>query len=340
MWRELRDRCRSIEPGTVVVTPESEDPFTVGSVGSDRIVVEFLESDGERVLGRDQFEALYDRLESDLDGMSLTDLPAGVEPYVSIVSLSSRYVVEDSSNEIRFLGQDESPGATNGEDGDGRTDSPYLRPDWTVRKPPERLHDDAILLVDALGRHDLEDVGSIPPETLADVYVLLSDVQRGSNDLRKEVGDHLLEHVGPDGRLHGQFGTVQRTTRNRRRLREVDVIFEALDDRNIPREWVMGIAREKLDVVLAVTDLEEDAVYDVEIRCIPRRLPSRRPKSSPDSRVSGTNSPTSTLKKPTSCGADRGPRRANRDRSRNGVVHAGSCWSREPSEVITDGRRP
>ncbi|WP_411714777.1 hypothetical protein [Natronomonas sp.] len=30
----------------------------------------------------------------------------------------------------------------------------------------------------------------------------------------------------------------------------------------MPREWVLGVDEEKLDVVLAVTDVEESAVYD------------------------------------------------------------------------------
>jgi sirohydrochlorin ferrochelatase len=41
-------------------------------------------------------------------------------------------------------------------------------------------------------------------------------------------------------------------------------VFDALDEHGIPREWVIGVNPDTLDVVLALTDLEEDAVYDVE----------------------------------------------------------------------------
>jgi sirohydrochlorin ferrochelatase len=41
-------------------------------------------------------------------------------------------------------------------------------------------------------------------------------------------------------------------------------VLDALDEHGIPREWVLGVDPETLDVVLAVTDLSEDEVYDVD----------------------------------------------------------------------------
>lgn len=254
VWRELRDRCEAVDPDEVLVTPASERPFVVRSSEADRIVVEMVRTGEERSLWRDQFEVLDDRLASEPDGVPLEDLPVGVEPYVTVLSLVPRYAADEADGRLRAA---DVPGAE-------ASESPFRRPAWTARSSRERVHDDAVLLADALARHDLEDLESLPPETLVDLYVLLSDVQRGANRLRREVGDELLPRVGPDARLHGRFGTVHRTTRDRRQLRDEEAVLDVLDEEGVPHEWVLGVDPEKLDVVLAVTDIDEREVYDVE----------------------------------------------------------------------------
>lgn len=248
-WRRLREAATGLGPDTVLVTPASERAFTVRSVEDDRIVVAYVD-DGERRLRRDQFAVLSDRL---ADGaMPVGDLPSGVEPYVALFSLLPGHELADGA--LRRTAS--VPGG----------ESPLLRPAWTARRPPERVHDDAVLLADLLSRLDAGalDLATVPDERLTDLYVLLSDVQRGADGLRSEAGDALLEHVGPEGRLHGRYGTVTRVTRERRRPRDDETILTALDAADVPREWVLGVDPEKLDVVLAATDLEESAVYEVE----------------------------------------------------------------------------
>jgi hypothetical protein len=252
VWQELRDRSDAVSPDEVLIAPASERPFDITSIDPDRIVVEFVRGDDERTLRRDQFEVLYNRLETDSDGVSLTELPAGVEPYVAVMSLSTRYAV------------DESDGRLSRSDGREANETPFRRPAWTARTSPERVHDDAVLLADTLEREEDADPKSLSPESLVDLYVLLSDVQRGADRLRREIGDHSLDYIGPDARFHGRFGTVHRTNRERRRLKDDETILDALDQVGIPHSWVMGVDPEKLDVVLTVTDLQERAVYDVD----------------------------------------------------------------------------
>ena len=251
LWRTLRDRSASLGPDAVLVTPSSERPFVVDSTDEERIAVRYLDTDEARTLRRDQFAVLYDRLASNAESLSLQALPAGVEPYASVLSLAPQFVIDESTGEMRYA-----------EVGD--EESPFRRPAWTARTEPERVRDDALLLVDHLDRHGTDDPGSLSSNALVDLYVLLSDVQRGSDRLRRRFGDRLLEYVGPDARLHGRFGTVYRTTRERRHPKDDETVFDALDDAGIPREWVLGVDVEKLDVVLAVTDLDESDVYDVE----------------------------------------------------------------------------
>jgi hypothetical protein len=133
-----------------------------------------------------------------------------------------------------------------------------------ARSAPERVHDDAVLLADQLDRVDATAPAALATDVLTDVYVLLSDVQRGADRLRRRVGEPLLDRLGPDQQLSGRFGTIHRTSRERRRAKDDETVFEALDERGIPHEWVLGVDPDKLDVILAVTDLTEDGVYDID----------------------------------------------------------------------------
>lgn len=248
-WQGVRRQCESLEPGAELVTPVSDRPFRIESTFDDRIVVRFADSGEGRTLWREQFEVLVDRLAD--DPIRVPDLAPGIEPYAAVLSLSAEHVVDDGT--LR-----RSPeGTTAGE-------SPYLVPAEEARTPPERVHDDALLLASTLKRVETGDPASLDTDTLTDLYVLLSDVQRGADRFRGSVRTPLLDRLGPDQQLHGRFGTVRRTTRERRRTKEDGTVLDALDDHGIPREWVLGVDPEKLDVVLAVTDLNEGEVYDVD----------------------------------------------------------------------------
>lgn len=249
VWETLRTQCEDLEPGAELRTPISERRFRVVGTAQDRITVRFLDSDEERSLWREQFDVLLDGLD---DGSVRVDaLQPGVEPYASVLTLSGEFTTDGETIE-------RAPTET----ADG--ESPYLIPATEARSQPERVHDDALLLADFLERHDAADPVALDTETLTDLYVLGSDVQRGSDRLRRSAREPLLERLGPDQRLHGRFGTVRRTTRERRYVKDDETVFDALDEHGIPREWVLGIDRDKLDVVLSATDLTEAAVYDVD----------------------------------------------------------------------------
>ena len=250
VWRDLRTEATDLDSGTVLVTPATDRPFVVTSSADDRIVVEFRERDEERILWRDQFEVLYERLADEGEELSASELPPGVEPYVVVLSLGLAFDVDGDT--LRA-----SDDGVAGE-------SPFRHPEWEVRTTPERAHDDALLLADALERYDVADLDSLATEELVNLYVLLSDVQREADRFRSATSDLLLDRIGPEGRLHGQFGSVTRTSRRRRRLKPTEDVLDALEAAGIPEDWVLGIDRDKLDVVLSVTDLEESAVYDVD----------------------------------------------------------------------------
>ncbi|WP_222918515.1 hypothetical protein [Natrinema sp. SYSU A 869] len=247
-WTTLRQQCETLEPGAELVTPVSERPFEIEQADDDRIVVRFGDSGETRPLWREQFVVFLEQLNE--GAVSIEHLQPGVEPYASVVTLADEYTADEE-----MISYD--PDAGGGE-------SPFLVPPAAARDQPERVHDDALLLAALLEALDTDDPAALDTDSLTDLYVLASDVQHGSNRVRRSARDPLLERLGPDQELHGRYGTVRRTTRERRKPKDAETIFAALDDYGIPREWVTGVDRDKVDVVLAVTDLEESEVYDVD----------------------------------------------------------------------------
>lgn len=250
VWRDLRATCESVRDDVTLLTPVSRRRFVVEAVEEDGIVVSFPDEGAERSLAREQFEMLYDRVATGSVGISLADLSARVEPYATVFSLSDRYAIDEEEAVLR---------AAEGETGE----NPLVQQGRAEPPVPEQAHGDLLLLADLIERYDVREPGSLPTAQLADLYVLLSEVQWGADEFRRLVSDELLDRIGPDGRVHGRFGTVNRTVRERRRPKPDEEVFAALDEVGVPREWVTGVDPEKLDVVLAVTDVEESDVYDV-----------------------------------------------------------------------------
>jgi len=248
LWNAIQERCAALEPGTELVTPLSNRPFRVREISTDRLRIRFDDSGEKRPLWREQFEVLSDRLAK--HRLAVAELPPGGEPYTAILTLLADFGVED--DEIAYVPEPEMGGG-----------SPYLISPADARTRPERLHDDAILLADLLDSMEPIDLETLDTGTLTDLYVLLSDVQHEADRLRQTARESLLSRLGPDQELHGRFGTVRRTTRERRRPKDDETIFDVLNEHGIPREWVLGVDSDKLDVVLAATDLEEEEVYDV-----------------------------------------------------------------------------
>ena len=86
----------------------------------------------------------------------------------------------------------DAPTTTHGLDEEPSRESDRAEPDIEV-------YADVLLLIDALERHDLTVMTDLETGILIDLYTLLSDVQRGANDLRQDVADVLLNRV-----QHGQ----------------------------------------------------------------------------------------------------------------------------------------
>ena len=131
-------------------------------------------------------------------------------------------------------------------------------------EPDLEIYSDALLLIDALERHDPSVLEDVETPVLVNLYTLLSDVQRDANDLRKDVSDVMLDRLHHDQPVHGQFGSVQRTTRRRRNLKDDNEVLATLEDAGIPREEVLGVDRDKVDDALEVLELQDSDVYDID----------------------------------------------------------------------------
>lgn len=64
--------------------------------------------------------------------------------------------------------------------------------------------------------------------------------------------------------MSGSFGSIQRTRRRNRSLKDDDEMLVMLEETGIDRERVLGLDREKVDDALEVTGLAESHVYDIE----------------------------------------------------------------------------
>ena len=248
-WSDVRSRIEGIEPGTAFVTPVSDRQFSVTTVTADHVVIRYSDSEEESTLWGEQFDVLAEGLAD--HSIRIDGLQPGVEPYIAVLTLSPAVGVEDG--EITVISQESRDGS-----------SPFVRSPAEARSAPRRLHDDALLLAEHVDRLDVDDPESIDTTSLTDCYVLSSDVQRGANRLRKTLRDELLDRIGAGQELHGRFGTIRQTTRERRSPLDDETVLDVLDEHGIPHEWVLGVDRTKLDVVVSVTDVPADAVYGVE----------------------------------------------------------------------------
>ena len=255
-WRTLIEECEGLPPAATFVAPLTDAPFQVTDAQDHRIVIEFHDDGESRPLKREQFEALHTRIRESADGFSLDNLPPGAEPYAAVLSLHPRYEVDEQAGTIA-----ETDGPTATQLADDEPD------DGTERTEPDvAVYADALLLIDALEPIDLAAVEAVDTSALVNLYTLLSEVQRDADDLRGTVGDVLLDRIHHDQPVYGQYGSVQRTSRRRRDLKDDETVLDALAEAGIEPERVLDIDREKVEQALNVTDLQESAVYEIDER--------------------------------------------------------------------------
>ncbi|SDD85234.1 hypothetical protein [Natrinema hispanicum] len=256
-WHTLLEHLDELPADATLITPLSHSHIHITDIQEHRVIVQFDESTEKRPFQRDQFETLYHQIQTAHDGFDLDRLPPDADPYPAVLSVHPRFEIDEDAGVIA-----ETDGPTTTQ----LADTAHEPDTDDDRTEPEGLdvYSDALLLIDALERHDVTDLPELETATLVNLYTLLSDVQRDANDFRQEVADVLLSRLHHDRPVAGQYGSVQRTSRRNRSLKDDEEIISMLEAEGIDRERVMSVDRQKVDEALEVTTLTESDVYEID----------------------------------------------------------------------------
>ncbi|MDL0131444.1 hypothetical protein PNP59_10940 [Halobacterium salinarum] len=254
-WHTLLDHAEELPSDATLLTPLSRKPFRLTDVQEHRILITYRDDDGTTPLQRDQFETLFQRVQDAHAGFELDRLPADAEPYATVLSLHPRFELDDRAG---TLTETETPTSS------PLVDAHEVASETSDREEPDiPVYADALLLIDALERHDPTGLEETETPALVNLYTLLSDVQRNANDLRQEVRTILLDRLHHDQPVSGQYGSVQCTSRRNRSLKDDEEVLTLLEDAGIDRERVTTVDSSKVDEALEVTELAESDVYDI-----------------------------------------------------------------------------
>ncbi len=256
-WSNLLAECEALEDDATLITPLSEQRFRITDVQEHRVIVEFVDSEESHPLQREQFETLVGRVQDGIAEFELDRLPPEADPYPAVLSLHPRFEIDKQTGTLSETDDPTPSQLVRGSSSE--SDEERTEPDLAV-------YSDALLLVDALERYDVSELEEMETVSLVNLYTLLSDVQRDADNLRGDVADVLLDRVHHDQPVHGQFGSVQRTGRTYRSLRDEDEVLETLEDAGIPRERVTSVDSAKVDEALEVTEVAPSDVYEIEER--------------------------------------------------------------------------
>jgi hypothetical protein len=257
-WNNLRDNVEALQSDAILVTPLSRKAFSIEDVQEHRVLIQYRDDDETIPLQKGQFETLYERVSESQGKFEVNRLPPDAEPYATVLSLHPRFEVDDRAGTLTESDQSTGSPLVEAQSGSEELDE-------TEREEPDLdVYADALLLIDALERHDLTTLEAVDTPALVNIYTLLSDVQRNANDLRTDVRSVLLDRLHHDQPVSGQFGSVQRTTRRNRSLKDDELVLNAFEAAGIKRERLTTVDSSKVDDALAVTDLSETDVYDIE----------------------------------------------------------------------------
>jgi hypothetical protein len=256
-WNNLLENVEDLPPDATLVTPLSRKAFGVEDVQQHRVLIQYRDDNETIPLQRDQFETLHRRIQDARGEFDLDRLPPDAEPYATVLSLHPRLQVDDQKGTLTESDQSTGSPLVDAQEETDDGDEPREEPDIDV-------YADGLLLIDALERHNVTTLEDVETPALVNLYTLLSDVQRNANDLRQDVRSVLLDRLHHDQPVSGQFGSVQRTSRRNRSLRDDELVLNAFESAGIKRERLTTVDSSKVDEALDVTEISESDVYEIE----------------------------------------------------------------------------
>jgi len=260
IWHTILDELDEVPPDGTFRTPLSDKPFRLEDVQEHRVLIAYREQETTIPLKREQFETLYERVSDTPQPFDLDRLPADAEPYATIFSVHPRFEIDQREGVLKNT---DSPASSSLVDASLSIESPD-QTEPTREEPDLPLYSDSLLLIDALERYDPTDLETMETAELVNLYTLCSDVQRNADDLRQQVRSLLLDRIHHDQPVHGQYGSVQRTSRRNRTLKDDETVLDKLEDQGIDRERVTTVDTSKVDEALKVTDLSESDLYEID----------------------------------------------------------------------------
>ena len=200
---------------------------------------------------------MYRRITDALGGFELDRLPPDANAYPAVWSVHPRFEIDEDQAVII-----ERDGPTSSQPIEASTEQDV---DESERTEPDLVvYADALLLIDALERHEVEYLEGLNTDALVNLYTLLSDIQRNANELRQDVRSVLLGRLHHDQPVAGQYGSVQRTSRRNRSLKDDEEVLSVLEDAGIDRERVTSVDSSKVDEALEVIEVSEAEVYEID----------------------------------------------------------------------------
>lgn len=255
-WHTLLEELDGLSEGAELLAPISQDRFRIVDVQEHRIIIDVTETEDRLPLQREQFETLYRRIQEAKNGFELDRLPPDADPYPAVLSLHPQFEIDERAGVIV---QKDGITTTQLVDGDVQVnDDERVEPDSVA------VYSDALLLVDALERHDVSELPELETNALVNLYTLCSDVQRNADEFRREIADVLLDRLHHDQPVHGQYGSVRRTSRRNRSLKDDAEVLATLEAAGIDRDRVTSVDASKVDEALEVLELSESAVYEID----------------------------------------------------------------------------
>ena len=165
-WHTLLTELEELPDDATLITPLSHDQFRISSVQEQRVVVQFLDKDIDpnQPLQREQFETMYRRITDARGGFELDRLPPDADAYPAVWSVHPRFEIDEDQGVII-----ERDGPTSSQLIETSADQDLDEADRT--EPDLAVYADALLLIDALERHEVEYLEGLDTDALVSEHL-------------------------------------------------------------------------------------------------------------------------------------------------------------------------
>lgn len=173
-------------------------------------------------------------------------------------------VVVDANGDAG-AGGDADGATTDGRATVGGTESNAADSESGASEPFELGFERDVMVLFQLAREsDFDSLDDLDVFELVNLYTLLSDLRGSAEASRKDVRDVLLEKVHDERTIPSDLGSVERRTYRRQYVKDEETVRTVLRDADVDPESVRSFDKSKLKDAVEDTDLEAEAVFDIQ----------------------------------------------------------------------------